>query len=462
MRKLGIAALGMFAREKLSLEVRELEHDLEYMQANLPDYEDKNRKMLKGAELFLGSFFFIHDSRNKNDPDEKEAAFVFLHKTFYEFLVADLVLRDLFIAVDWVNERKSSKKNGSQYYWEALNHPDSFSETFYAVLSGGCLCMEPGIIQMIAEWQERKLYDYFGGEQSPFNSIVGQVMEDIFHSHMAMIRNGTFQSNARFKGGLSSDKSYPQACAIYLLNLLILRVLIQGECRIKIEDWRFVSQFIRLNVPSPRKNDIARPDDVPIFQKYILPSDEIILKFMAQFQLQQEDDTVLIKKRVQVRKFEKENLLEARINIFDFAQDTAASAIFRLHDVSASIKEKRVCQEKIYNQRFFNFEFEQRIVQLKEILLTPNLLYSGSQIIENGNACLSLWEIDPSLALEWLLCVQQYIRYVGSSLPLHQKEYHRYIASGSLYERYSTGNVDSWEQLRDVVFTRYIDCTVIV
>lgn len=135
----------------------------------------------------LGSFFFIHDSRNKNDLDEKEAAFVFLHKTFYEFLVADLVLRDLFIAVDWVNERKSSKKNGSQYYWEALNHPDSFSETFYAVISGGCLCMEPGIIQMIAEWQERKLYDYFGSEQSPFNSIVCQVMEDIFHSHMAMI-----------------------------------------------------------------------------------------------------------------------------------------------------------------------------------------------------------------------------------------------------------------------------------
>lgn len=62
------------------------------------------------------------------------------------------------------------------------------------------------------------------------------IMEDIFQSHMAMIRNGTFQPVAWVKGRLSGERSCPQACAVYLLDLLILRVLFQRQCRIKIED----------------------------------------------------------------------------------------------------------------------------------------------------------------------------------------------------------------------------------
>ena len=129
------------------------------------------------------------------------------------------------------------------------------------------------------------------------------IMEDIFQSHMAMIRNGTFQPVAWVKGRLSGERSCPQACAVYLLDLLILRVLFQRQCRIKIEDWGFISQFVRLNAPPPKKRDAA--EGGLELQENLLPSEEIILRFMALFQLRRKDNTILIEKRNQAKEVEQ-------------------------------------------------------------------------------------------------------------------------------------------------------------
>ena len=462
MRKLGIAALGMFVREKLSLEVGELENDLKYMKTKFPDYSARNTTMLTNAEVFLGSFFFIHDPRRKNGPDEKRAAFEFLHKTFYEFLVADFILQNLLDAVDEMDDIRSARKNGETNYRRELDRPDSFRDAYYAALGGAFLCLEPEIIQIAAEWKERKLYARFVNELSATSQMVDQVMEDIFQSHMAMIRSSTFQPDAWVKGGLSGERSCPQACAIYLLNLLILRVLFHGQCRIKMEDWRFISQFVQLNAPPPKKRDTAGPDDNSMFHERILPSGEIILKFMALFQLRQKDDTVLIKKRIQTREYEKQSLLEARINIFDFAQDAAACAICKLHNAATPIAEKRTYQEELCRQGFHDFEFERYIAQLQEALLTPHSAQSGiMKSIQDGNTYLLRREIDPSLALEWLLCVQQFFRIVDTSSLMAYREFQQYEPL-VYYTDHSSADFFFWRDLRDAVFTRYMDYVVIV
>lgn len=102
MEKLGIAALGMFVRRRLWITIPELSADFRKLEVKAIKPEDE--EALEAGEVFLGSFFFIHDSRYNNKDDsvttsrskkrEKEASFVFLHKTFYEFLVADYVLRE--------------------------------------------------------------------------------------------------------------------------------------------------------------------------------------------------------------------------------------------------------------------------------------------------------------------------------------------------------------------------------
>lgn len=453
IRKLGIAALGMFVREKLSLKVGELERDLEYMEITFPEYDVRNRKSLKSAEIFLGSFFFIHDPRRKNDSDEKEAAFEFLHKTFYEFLVADLILQYLLEAVADLDDLRSSRKNGEQNYQRGLEGRDRFCKAYYAALGGACLCMEPEIIQMAGEWEERKLYTYFENEMSP--QAANQVIEDIFRSHMELIRGGGFQPDAWAKDGPFGERSRPQACAIYLLNLLILRVLFQRRCRVKVKDWNFLSQFVRLNVPQPKEKDAA--NGALAHWESILPCEEIILKFMAQFRLWREGGDILIEKRAQAKEVEKQSLLEARINIFDFAQDDATCTICGLHSASASIEEKRVYREKLCEQGFQDFEFERYITKLQEFLLTSEPLRSDNSVIEDGNVYLARHEIEPSLVLEWLLCLQQYIRGNGTLRLVNHRAYERYGRAA-----YTYGAPYSLDILKTLVFTRYIDHTVIV
>lgn len=362
-----------------------------------------------------------------------------------------------------MDDIRSARKNGETNYRRELDRPDSFHKAYYGALGGAFLCMEPEIIQMAAEWKERKLYARFADEPSVTSHIVDQVMEDIFQSHIAMIRNGTFQPDVWGKGGrgLSGERSCPQACAVYLLNLLILRVLFQGQCRIKTEDWSFISQFVRLNAPPPKKKDAARGG--PVLQENLLPSEEIILRFMALFQLRRKDNAVLIEKREQAKEVEQQSLLDARINIFDFAQDATACAICKLHDASVPIAEKRTYQEELCRQGFHDFKFEEYIAQLQEALLT--LSYEPSEIlksIQDGSTYLLRREIDPSLVLEWLLCVRQLFRIIGPSLLLAVYREYRLHNLAELYYGQFSSTLSFWKDLRDAVFIRYMDYVVII
>lgn len=445
MKKLGIAALGMFVREKLSLKVQELEDDLVFMKAKTTNYDNKNKKILKNAEAIFGSFFFIHDSKTGNDEDETEVAFEFLHKTFYEFLVADLILQYLIDAVDDLNEIKESGKRGEVHYWTTLDNPDSLDDAYYAALNSACLCTEPEIIQMIAEWKDNKMNKFFQGTCSDFDNIMNQIMTDLFNRHTTIIRTGIFKPFIEGKGGLAGSRFYLQACAVYLMNLLVLQILISGQCRLRIEEWSYISQFLKLNAPLSKKNKPMESLAGKSTRKLrINPSEEIILKFMALFQFQRNGEDVVVSKKAKISKFERENLQEARMDVFDFIQDDVTWKVYRLHDAGSPMNLKQQYRQDLQEQGF-DLDFELIIAQLHQAVLdTIQLTYHELEhIVQIGIRCLHQNYGDASLVLDWLLCLRLLIdKMTDAGWPLYVRDFRE---------------TDSWEELAYIILRQYPD-----
>ncbi len=95
MERLSLVALAMFVRRHQSISEAALDRDLEKLApgARRAVGEDFHRP-LTAAQLLVGRFFFVHESRALRDT-ERERSFEFLHATFGEFLVAWRVVREL-------------------------------------------------------------------------------------------------------------------------------------------------------------------------------------------------------------------------------------------------------------------------------------------------------------------------------------------------------------------------------
>lgn len=419
MKKLGIAALGMFEREKLSLTVDELDHDLEYMEAKTVHYTGLNRKMLKSAEMLFGSFFFIHQSRVKDEEDTKDATFEFLHKTFYEFLVADLVLFYLIDAVDslYYNLNNQNKSRGEAHYRKDLENPDTFSREYYAVLNSVCLYTEPEIIQMIAEWKDTKIADCVKEEESGFKRELSRIMKDIFDQHTGMIREHTFlpSDSVWCNGGLADDKagrSFPRSCTVYLMNLLILHILICGRCTVKVDMWNFISQYFKLYAPSSPKDEAEQTEIVKRIPYRSLPSpEEMILKFMALFEIREEDGEVVLTRRKSEGEFRRNELIGARAEVFEFMQDDITRMVYRLHDSGTPAELKQEYRGSLM-ERGGNLIFELKVQQLKTVIKkseyqTADDIKSIGDVIQSCLVELCVQQQDEDLVLDCLLCIRE-------------------------------------------------------
>ena len=373
MKKLGIAALGMFVREKLFLTADELEHDLEYMKVKAAQYSMPAKRTLKKAEIVFGSFFFIHHSEMENEEDKKDAAYEFLHKTFYEFLVADLILFYLVESVDnlyfCLNNRNRNK--GEVLYWDILQNPDNFSLQYYAALNGVCLCTEPEIIRMTAEWKDAKIAACTLQELE-FKKVLPRIMKDIFDQHASMIQSGTFAPSADrwCDGSLPGDKSgksFPESCAVYLINLLTLRSLVCGASEVDVELWNFVSQYFKLNAPLPQNMELESLKSRDRVSNLVIPaSEEMILKFMALFEIRRKKNNIILIQKQNNSINLQNDLIVARAEVFDFLQDDTSRMVYELqdHNISANLKQK---YRKALIEKGANLELELIIQQLKSI-----------------------------------------------------------------------------------------------
>ena len=433
MKQLGIAALGMFVREKLSLTADELDHDLDYMEVRSAPNSRPGKRMLKNAEIVFGSFFFIHHSEMENEEDKKDANYEFLHKTFYEFLVADLILfyqieaaAKLFYCID-----NQSSGMGKELYREILQNPDNFSLQYYAALNGVCLCTEPEIIRMIAEWKDAKI-SACTLKALEFQKAFPGIMKDIFARHACMIREGTFSPSAKrwCSGSLAEDKtgkSFPTACAVYLINLLTLQILVCGKCEVDAELWNFVSQYFKLNAPLSKKTEIevlGLRDRISNFE--IPPSEEIILKFMALFEIRREKNSIFFKRKQNNRINVQNDMLNARAEVFDFLQDDTTRMVYELHDIHISEKVKQEYRKDLI-KKGADLKFELEIEQLKSKKVSDcqnvSSIRSIGRMIVRCFEKMCRYHRDENLVMDCLLCIREILDKIpDSKLRILKKE----------------------------------------
>lgn len=392
MEKLGIAALGMFNRGKLFLHVSELKKDLLHMNAEMPVYENVGR-MLEEAEVLFGSFFFIHHSKTGNenpvgkrrDETIKEEAFEFLHKTFYEFLVADVILKYLIREIDSLDDLGHSRKK--ENYEKALNDPNHLSKQYYTALMYMSLCKDVAIIHMLTEWKESLIALYFPGERSDFDTVfealfVKQI--DLFHERILIpdiwVRN------------VNDDKkkmSYLQHCATYLFNLLILKTIIncEQESRMELESWKKMAQFWKMNIP-----------------------EEVILKFSAIFKVYRDEENVCVKKDFFIREVKQEKLREVRLNMANFLQDEFAYDLCILHNNEMENHSKQHCREELFKSGF-DIEFEVVLGEIENLLL-KGCEYVGLLMDNIKRGTTILYErkiIDSAMVFNWLMNINKLI-----------------------------------------------------
>ncbi|MBE7553913.1 MAG: ATP-binding protein [Anaerolineales bacterium] len=226
MERLGVAALGMFNRRKLHIKVSELNRDLSFfgLEKGIAKPGGPN---LSQADLLLGSFFFVHESKSSNVSEEtgdrsRDIAFEFLHNTFGEFLTAEFILRKVVKVCDTLYKLRSAGLEEERS--NKLNRPDEFPTICLAFAP---LFSRPIILSMMREWIKHKLIrekldnDEFLYE---LNAIVNSEIQRLLSKNrLSAVLMGTLEDNP--------FPSYPMIghMAIYSLNLILLRALLSSN-----------------------------------------------------------------------------------------------------------------------------------------------------------------------------------------------------------------------------------------
>ena len=154
LERLGIAAIGMFNRQALHINRDDLNRDIEYFgmaqQRNVTYGQTLTR-----AELLLGSFFFIHESKSGPGPDRdglRPSAFEFLHNTFGEFLTADFILRKVLGETRIIRKLSDDPQLLAMREYHLNDQPDWFACLIYTSLH-----TRPVVCSMMREWLTHKL-----------------------------------------------------------------------------------------------------------------------------------------------------------------------------------------------------------------------------------------------------------------------------------------------------------------
>jgi hypothetical protein len=157
MERLGVAAIGMFNRQDVKIRREELNADLAYFAAQPGQATDGTRRM-SPAELLLGSFFFVHESRSRladdsAGPGQGPAAFEFLHNTFGEFLAADFILRKVLAEASAICTLSEAADLGDTLRQRLA----MISPSWFARLVHTPLHTRPNILAMLREWGIHRL-----------------------------------------------------------------------------------------------------------------------------------------------------------------------------------------------------------------------------------------------------------------------------------------------------------------
>lgn len=223
MRRLGVAAVGMYNRRQVHILAEELEADLRFFDM-VKDVTVTEGRALTQADLLLGSFFFVHKSQAKRGD---ASAFEFLHNTLGEFLTADFILR---WAIDEVQALATLQGQETllAVFHEKLSSPDGLRRQWFASLIYTPLFTRPVVLEMMHEWSGH-LLEARGISREEFAGHLDKLLHNQIErliSKRAMpsiMRNETVDERFRARFG-----NHPLVghIAVYSVNLVLLRVIV--------------------------------------------------------------------------------------------------------------------------------------------------------------------------------------------------------------------------------------------
>jgi hypothetical protein len=228
MQRLGVAAMSMFNRRTLHILRDELDGDIEYfgLEREVPDGFGAP---LSQAELLLGGFFFVHESRARMHTEEIEntnagenaSAFEFLHATFGEFLTADFILSTLLsqaTSLSMLGER--SELRGE---YEHKLAPGGLPKEWFVALMYTPLYTRPVILEMIREWTAH-LLAHRKFEMEKFVAA----LDKLVGAQLRLLLEGNTAPKEMTSEGMTPYESLPLLghYAVYSLNLVLMRTVV--------------------------------------------------------------------------------------------------------------------------------------------------------------------------------------------------------------------------------------------
>ena len=247
-KRLGVCALGMFNRQRLSITHQELEEDLSQFGLSLlePDYV----KRLGEADALFGGFFFVHRSQamgaDGQTTDARRVAYEFLHNTFGEYLCAEFLLGRVFELAGDLTAMKLSPRMAT-YRERLLGDPNQLEKSWYACWISTSFNTRPVVVEMIQEIVRSGRDD---------NVRVGsdgiREFDDLIHQHLACMLGGDVVPGAMIELYSSSHRALPllSRIATYSFNLLVVQCALHGDDY--YADYRRLAEYVGKQDPWDR------------------------------------------------------------------------------------------------------------------------------------------------------------------------------------------------------------------
>ena len=246
LERLGVAAVGMFNRRQLHIHREQLDRDIAYfgVQREVPSVTGPR---LTQADLLLGSFFFIHESRTRAadprlDRSEGPAAFEFLHNTFGEFLVADFLLQQLLRETRTVGALRMTEDLRSALE-QRLN---VLTDRWFATLMYTPLHTRPVILALMREWLPHRLE--FAGTR--WDELLDD-LDQVIRAQLRMVLLGSSPPPVMQRQQETPFDPLPLLghLGVYSLNLIVLRTVLAPE------DYAFDERLVEALEGGPRPWD---------------------------------------------------------------------------------------------------------------------------------------------------------------------------------------------------------------
>lgn len=229
MERLGVAAIGMFNRRTLHIQATQLDADLSFFRLERK-IQDAGGRMLSQADLLLGSFFFVQESKSVHKDEsvqEKgiDAAFEFLHNTFGEFLTADFILRKVLTQTNNIYKLRSDEEMKA-FLLEMLGSPNGFPKDWFACLIYSPLSSRPVILDMMREWLKHSLERRKRNEKEFLKDLDTIVSNQIKRLLTSNAFPSIMTENDKVAFGDLPILGY---IAIYSFNLILLRTILSSD-----------------------------------------------------------------------------------------------------------------------------------------------------------------------------------------------------------------------------------------